>query len=645
MGEGKKLVGLQTDVDKQPRSLRAVESSSPLQSAPVLPKSNIVGRLARIDRQIFAVLGTNIVVGCICVLALVYGLTGKVVVRNDSVLRTFSGWCIGFAVQAAVLPIINLGRLSCQLWFAHQLRTKGMKGREMMSAWSALYSGSFRGLEDMASGLSPIALVLMSLYVGEIVVLGAIGNLYSMEATEGLRISGTLPTTSAITSALLPFPVGEAIDRLMLDSKTLASSTYRQAMMSQSASNTSTSAICDDTTGQCTASLTGVSHPFQRTIFDIGLLNINDTWSSEPRKDEVLRSRFTSYNVAVNCRPAQQYTLQNVYPDPTTDPYFQVFSDEVFPDGSTVGTSIMVSGVSAPELGFLPFVNFTTDGVGRSYVSPKGALQILVYARNLFDGTSKQFAKLTNNLAGFSVEAAVCDVVVLRGEADGVIRFPYVDPEIITAVEEMELAVPQANLLVVNRVILAIVSNTVARFNCYFQTCSGVTTVPWFDSDLGFLSNLPQSAADYDSIMGGVTQALAELILGMVNDVSIPSQNSVPFQIASQYIFSTLNITTACSTVLFLGISCAAALAVLYSVYAFGLSRDPKFSLGVKMTDSIYEFLGSLEAPVASSTSAENVIQSTLTRDVGRSVKDKVRSKKIRLEVGSPDKEVVESDF
>ncbi|KAI8907110.1 hypothetical protein DFJ77DRAFT_189622 [Powellomyces hirtus] len=142
----------------------------------------------------------NLLLIILCLAGGCVGGYGLIVVENRSWQQTFTGLGFGILVQLSLVPIVEFGRMLCQHWFARKLTVKGMKAREMMTAWSALYSGSYRGVEDVA-GIGPIAGFLILIYAAEAVVIGAVGNLYRITPTLVIKATNTVPLHSPMSAA------------------------------------------------------------------------------------------------------------------------------------------------------------------------------------------------------------------------------------------------------------------------------------------------------------------------------------------------------------------------------------------------------------------------------------------------------------
>ncbi|KAJ3033625.1 hypothetical protein HDV00_006023 [Rhizophlyctis rosea] len=301
-------------VEKTALADEAVHSASSLSPSP--DKSNTVpgGDYDGFDLSIISIIVVNAVIVIVCVVGLVYGKGQRVLVTNGSMGQTFVGWCVGIGVHAALLPVINLGRWVCQMWFARQLATRGMRGRQMMSAWSALYSGSFRGIEDIAAGLGPIAVTLLLLYAGEAVVIGAIGTLYDLNPTTILKGQGTLPLMTLVRSETPSFDGWDATDRLTSQLSDLSSPLQKGTNTPLDMWQSVPRSTCDSASHTCSTTRFGIAHPFStREVQDPPGTPSLESFSPLPDAKETLHSNFTSFMVNVICRPAFDYSL---YYDP-----------------------------------------------------------------------------------------------------------------------------------------------------------------------------------------------------------------------------------------------------------------------------------------------------------------------------------------
>ncbi|KAJ3152583.1 hypothetical protein HDU89_001276 [Geranomyces variabilis] len=97
------------------------------------------------------------------------------------------------AVQVALNAPLEAGRRFCQVLFAVRLRRTGMSHREMLTAWSTIYSNNFRGIEDPHVGQGYITSLLMSLYLIEAVAIGSISSLYYTIPVPYIKATGHMP--------------------------------------------------------------------------------------------------------------------------------------------------------------------------------------------------------------------------------------------------------------------------------------------------------------------------------------------------------------------------------------------------------------------------------------------------------------------
>ncbi|KAI8590359.1 hypothetical protein BDZ88DRAFT_415032 [Geranomyces variabilis] len=109
--------------------------------------------------------------------ALVIGNSNWIVIPVDPPwYQQLAAFAVGIAVQVALNAPLEAGRRFCQVLFAVRLRRTGMSHREMLTAWSTIYSNNFRGIEDPHIGQGYITSLLMSLYLIEAVAIGKFGN-------------------------------------------------------------------------------------------------------------------------------------------------------------------------------------------------------------------------------------------------------------------------------------------------------------------------------------------------------------------------------------------------------------------------------------------------------------------------------------
>ncbi|KAJ3041787.1 hypothetical protein HDV00_008677 [Rhizophlyctis rosea] len=578
-----------------------------------------------LDRNLLlSVVVPNSLVITICVLGLVYGRDQRVVVKNGTLQQTLAGWCVGLAVQASILPVVNLGRWVCQLWFAKQLATRGMRGRQMMSAWSALYSGSFRGLEDIFVGLSPIAIVLLVLYIGEVIVLGAIGSLYSLNPIRALRADGNIPLMTLMRTSTPKIDISDITDRIGAKFGELASPLQKQAVIPPDAWQIS-NVSC--TSPYCTTTRYSIAHPYTRILHDLPDTVSLSSYSPIPIMKETVESNFTAFFVDVKCGPASDFSIYNSIPGGPGSSFYQIFrTEDMANPGVGLGTLYIMDSVTVPEVGFMPLFNWTDAHTPQSAVDPDVGMRFLVYGRNLALDGSTDFAKLVESSTDFTLYVAACDVKPMQGQASAGVYVAYARPEMITTIAHatpMPLTV--LNDIIENSAVVSFITNLIGKINCLYQNCPSTQRAPWFDADFNLLSDAPTSE-ELENLLSTTVLVLADTTLMILSTFSILTEDTAHHEVYSDAISSVVQITHACTIVLLIGAACAAILIVLYLIYALHLSRDFNFNLGVRITDSVYDFIGSLDAPVGQATGVKEARESKVW-----DVKGALKKKTIRL--------------
>ncbi|KAJ3056265.1 hypothetical protein HK097_007477 [Rhizophlyctis rosea] len=539
------------------------------------------GSLATDQRDVVVIVSINTVVLVICIIAIVYGHNDHVVVRIGSGWESVPGWCIGIAVQVALVPMVNLGRLLCQLWFAKLLTTRGMGGRQMLAAWSALYSGSFRGIEDMLSGISPITVVLCTLYLAEMIVLGAIGSLYLLSPLTALRGTGVAPQMRLIIDADMNGGL-DVYGRLQTSFPTSIDGTY-----------------------SCSISKIGIAHPFH----PLTLFTENRILPQElrPNVREEVRTHALAVEVNVTCFPAinvavTNYTMDSESPDDSFNSYqFR----QVTPDGHFLGAIPFaidrIPYQTNPELGLELWYDYTNDTYGPTYIDSDGRIYFIVYSRNLVQGWSKGFTTVTEPNTGLTVDVATCAMAARSGSADVGLRIRFTDPEPINNITDLAgLILNQASLFQTDAAILDVVSQQLNSLTCRSSGCPK-EGLPWFDKDFGFLTRVPEKAGDGDGHLAVIADVLANLTAVMLSGMTVPSDNMTTFELWSPNELNSVQITRACTIVLVLGSACAVITTILYVIFKSGLSYNRNLRRGMRMTDSVFDFIKVVEPSMVKS--------------------------------------------
>jgi len=484
----------------------------------------------------------NVAILVICIAVAVLGSKGAMKVATNSRFQWLAGWSIGFAVQAALVPIINLSRMLCQLLFAHGLIKRGMRGRDMVAAWSALYSGSFRGLEDITSGASLIALVLLSMYLGEVVVIGAIGNLYYPVATRAIRVEGTMPLMRVLGGSG-EVDTNHLADRLVAELPRLSGALYKQGVLFPSQP---VSKSCNSSLGSCDVSRFSVSHPYGTSFYDPS--NRVDCCGEVPSMelDEEIVAKMTALRADVSCKAAVNATSWRPYPTYTIWQVWELEETVSLQSGRQLEENPIPEVAELSISPLLLDLNADTD----IYVDNDGGRYVFLFARN-FNQTIPGFYYVDDpvNATRSQIGVSICRIGVYGGLADAVISLAYMDPAIISRVqsasviensfekhslllEDMNDASPAASAML----------GPLQKLTCWSWMCPSTPgSIPWFMSVLGIMPALPVTQSDYDNILGTAAAALADIFLVQLSGMSaVMNGTSTSYQIATEQSHSIL---------------------------------------------------------------------------------------------------------
>ncbi|KAJ3034958.1 hypothetical protein HDV00_004499 [Rhizophlyctis rosea] len=309
--------------------------------------------------------------------------------------------------------------------------------------------------------------------------------------------------------------------------------------------------------------------------------------------------------VNVTCLPATNVALtKDTYDTLTT---YQLTQN--LPDGKNIGTlpfvvinSEMPGTEGGPEVGISAYYD-SDDPAGPPYVGPDGQMYVAVYAKNLTTGWSQNFSAVTESETDYTINAATCTLEAWESTADVTLGFQFTDPEPINSIINIANITPtDMRLFSFNQVVLGETTVLLSRLGCAATPCPTVT-LPWFDIDFGLLTKIPETLGEGDGHLTTVADVLANLTAVMLSSMTVPSTDTTTYKIYSPNRANAVQIAHACTIVLFLGSTCAITTIILYIAFTSGLSRDRNLRRGMRMTDSVYDFITSVEPSVIKSVS------------------------------------------
>ncbi|TPX58837.1 hypothetical protein SpCBS45565_g07904 [Spizellomyces sp. 'palustris'] len=531
----------------------------------------------------------------VCLGTYVIGSQGllKVAAFHTFFTKSIGGFMVGVVVQVALFAPLKLGRKLSQIWFGRRLLKGGMKVRELITAWSLIYSNSYRGVEDVWRGLSPIAGFLLFLYLAEIIVLGTIGSLYYTVPTWHMNASGPMPyfTFPNVTPTTVD-EAGLAMDcsqRAGVSVGRLLDPLVRQGIIVPN----STNAHCDST--HCTASETVIVSSFTvpftgRTADPAPLMN----WT-ELNPGDIVKGKMTSLTATADCRPS---------PLNLTD-YLFITVEEGLAEYMFNPWAFTNPGMRTPQLQLLALAANSTD----PYVAPNGQMYVGMMTYNF----PQSFAHMTWNtdMGGRNASSVICTVGIETGIANVEVLMEHLIPtrvaRILSATEMSPPTPYNMSSGTPGYLGAYFLGQIYAFFSCDISPCDFVgTTPPPFDMMTGFFDRTADGngfVVDYDTQMEKFTAALVKLTVSAMPVFLIPDADPLRDQatltVWSNDIVSIIYTTLPCNLLLLTGALSGVCLLVLH-ILLLWTRRGPNskywttFGPTFWMTESVYALLQAL---------------------------------------------------
>ncbi|KND00734.1 uncharacterized protein SPPG_03850 [Spizellomyces punctatus DAOM BR117] len=535
----------------------------------------------------------------VCLGTYVIGSQGylKVAAFDTFFTKSIGGFMVGVVVQIALVAPLKLGRKMSQIWFGRRLLKGGMKVRELITAWSLIYSNSYRGVEDVWRGLSPIAGFLLLLYLGEIIVLGTIGSLYYTVPIWNMKASGPMPyftfpnvTPTTVDEAGFAMDcsqragvsVGRLLDPLVRQGILVPNSTYAQ---------------CDST--HCTASETVIVSSFTvpftgRTAAPAPMMDWTDL-----KPGNIVKGKMTSLTATADCRPSKlNLTDYELYIDVDEGPaqYLYIFNP----------WAVTNPAMQTPQLQLLSLAAEQTD----PYVAPNGQMYIGMMAYNF----PESFAHMTWNpdVGGRNASSVICTIGIETGIANVEVLMEHLTPTRVArilSVTEMSPQTPYDMSPGTPGYLGAyFLGQTYGFFSCDISPCDFTgTTPPPFDMMTGFFDSTDDGhgfVLDYDTQMEKFTAALVKLTVSVMPVFLIPDADPLHDQstltVWSNDVVSIIYTTLACNLLLLTGSLSGVCLLILHILTGLWTRRGPNskywttFGPTFWMTESVYALLQAL---------------------------------------------------
>ncbi|KAJ3018072.1 hypothetical protein HKX48_003182 [Thoreauomyces humboldtii] len=209
----------QSSAPKTERSLKSVQheeegTDAPEPTDPGNGKSNLSTRrtvfsgsrqalneaITRVVAWHFGVILTYLAILGLCIASILVGKAGIELPVQPGYYLSGARLVLGMIVQISLSAPMELVRRICQILFARRLTGRGMTSREMLTAWSAIYSNNYRGIEDLHLQMGPITALLLFFYFAEIVAIGSIGLLSTSSPVNTVKAQGHVPTYGPLQS-------------------------------------------------------------------------------------------------------------------------------------------------------------------------------------------------------------------------------------------------------------------------------------------------------------------------------------------------------------------------------------------------------------------------------------------------------------
>ncbi|KAI9094357.1 hypothetical protein DFS34DRAFT_652043 [Phlyctochytrium arcticum] len=545
-----------------------------------------------------------------CVALLFCGHQGSITVyqSGNAITTTTMGFMIGLVVQAALFSPLELGRRISQIWFGQRLMRQGMRCREMITAWSAIYSNSYRGIEDGVYGFGPISGFLLILYFGEIVVLGTLGSLYYSRAIWVDVASGnaslyTLPQVPVID-------YNEAYDvsqRVALTLGRLLTPLAQEGLVVPGSSTVDCQGNgCE---GNITLVLSQLGLPFLATLG--GRIPSSVQWA-DLKPGELVRGELTTLNTKVSCK-AHPFGYS------TIDDAFYLYTSV---EGMSAGYPLFPWSFQSPSF-MSPTLQLVYLAGGDYMVDPvisesSGSLYVGVMGLNL----EKEINRMGSLQEGDRLAStALCKIDLAVGTSDTQIRIQNVSPSRVVSVESAQPIQPLVPYSLANGTsgyaIAHYLNQLFSYYTCDILSCNVYSTEPPpFVSMLG-LANSTQGETsleiDYEHQLEVITSALTRMVAASVAVYSVPSDlekhNSenplVSYSkllVLSNTFAAKIFTNLACNCILIMGASCSILLIALHIFTILVGRRGPKgsrywntFGPMYWMTDSVYVLFKALQ--------------------------------------------------
>ncbi|KAJ3159780.1 hypothetical protein HDU86_001432 [Geranomyces michiganensis] len=513
--------------------------------------------------------------------ALAIGLSERVVVKNDSIWVAVAGFAIGAAVQIALAPIADLVRFICQLWFTYHVTMEQLSAEKILAVWTALYSFSFRGIDDMARGIHPIVLTLLACLVVEAIIVGAIGNLYTIEPTLTVRAVGTWPLLGKSMNAAFDANQANDVSQGSMFGA-ICSPTHQAGTMT-----TDPTVTCNSDHTFCQASVSGALHPLISDSFGIPY----ELGFTKVDPEDLASGRVTGAQVKISCNSTAQFFLAKE-PDPPQWAEAQVQVNVSLPSTSgytvvTIPDGITYQTPGLPEIGILPIEGTDT-----------GSFLSLLFAKD-FEQDLRGFQQFKDPVYGRNL--GLTDISI--GTAAVETQITYTTPALATHATIVEIVEPLTKIdIPANNALLSALSALSFWLSCFYWYCPRIPVIPTFDRLCLQLKQPPSlSEFDWDGQMAKTMQGFAKSTMMQFAAFALVTTAehrniTAPVTVRTKTQYSRLVISAPCTGILLVGIIASTCLVTLRILADYVGRRYPALDHGLNITDSVYSLLSAFQS-------------------------------------------------
>ncbi|KAJ3174311.1 hypothetical protein HDU88_000279 [Geranomyces variabilis] len=429
-------------------------------------------------------------------------------------------------------------RMLCQLWFTYHVTTDSMPAEKVLAVWAALYSYSFRGIEDMMIGVNPIVLTMLACLIFEAVIIGTIGNLYEIEPTLSVRATGTWPLLGQTLNAA--FDANQANDVSQGNMfGAICSPAYQAGTMTADPVVT-----CEaDKTG-CQAVVSAALHPLMSDSFGIPY----EFGFTEVDTEDLVSGNVMGAQVRISCNSTQDFILTQS-PEPPEWALAEVQINITLPNSSGGWDMIAIPGggityqtPGLPEIGVIP-----------TYVTlESGAYLSLMFAKD-FDKDFRGFKPYKDPVYGRNLGLTPVETAIT-----------YTTPALATHATKVDIG----------------------------PTVQQPATLADFDWE-GQLATTMQGLAK-----ATMMQLAAFALVTSTESRNI----TVPVTVRTKTQYSRLVISGPCTAILLAGAIASVVMIKLKLLTDFAGRRYPALDAGLNITDSVYSFLSAFQSQFVSSS-------------------------------------------